>query len=274
MSKEKSVQIIDFFENMIDSHSEIKDIINTDILENDAVTFLSDNIKFVRTLKSLNDSKNIIMFKKFLKGFNIGEEPDVELIEKLKKYINDEKKFDFISQTLEKILNSKSRYSAYIMGYMVNTLINGKEDLHPKYIILADALSHMFDHDIENMKFIGDYCNKKIYDTNNENEKVVKQRGIYFYKKFTDILSENHIDKDIMYLTLEKCLAYQLMVKNVESDSELHLDFSVDYDKESDDVPEISGDSSSVDIDTYESYELTIVGDLLYELIETINIIN
>lgn len=145
--------------------------------------------------------------------------------------------------------------------------------MNPKYIILADALTHMFDHDIKNIKFIGDYCNYKIYDDRKSRNINKEKRNVYFYKKFKSILDKNHYDKDIMYLTLEKCISYQLMIKEVDSTTELDLSgIDVDYDKESDDIPEISTGTATANTDIDEGYKMTIVADLLYEMIICLDI--
>ena len=105
------------------------------------------------------------MFKSFIKGFSIEEDVDENSLEKLYKYIIDsEDKAIFVTKTLDRIFTSKSKYAVFILGYMLNTLIKNEENLEPKYIILSDSLTYMFDHDILNIRVIGDYCNYKIYN--------------------------------------------------------------------------------------------------------------
>ena len=152
----------------------------------------------------------------------------------------------FIGKTVENILNYKSRYASFILGYIINTLIIDKEELNPKYVILADALTHMFDHDIKNIRFIGDYCNYKIYDE--RTDEVIKQRReVCFYKKFIDILDKENIDKDIDGI-------------------------DITYHKQFDDIPEISTGMASADTNIDESYGTTVVGDLLYEILIKVGI--
>lgn len=272
MADEMMVKITGLLKEGLDKYSDAKDVLTEQVLENDAMELLGDCSKIA---KFLVGSKKLVdrgMFSYFLKGFTIGDETEKEKLDKLKEYIDDEDKAMFISKTLESILNSKSKYASLILGYIINTLITTQKELNPKYIILSDALTHMFDHDIQNIRFIGDYCNYKIYDDRKEASKK-KKRDVYFYKKFKKILDENNIDKDILYLTLEKCISYQLMIKKVDSTTELDLDgMDVSYDKETDDAPEISTGTASANTDVEESYSITIVGDLLYELIITLDI--
>ena len=133
----------------------------------------------------------------------------------------------------------------------------------------------MFNHDIENIRVIGDYCNYTIDDDRNLRKYTNKRnkRDIYFYKKFKEILDENNIDKDVFYLTLEKCISYQFMRKNVDSSTELDLDgVDISYDKDNDDAPEISTGTASANTAVEESYEMTVVGDLIYDIFLKLNI--
>lgn len=275
MSEIKLSKVADFFSDGLDKYSYARDFLTDQFLENEAIGLLGDcsrTAKFFIGTKKLVDKS---MFNHFLKGFNIGEDTEEEKLEKLREYVNDEAKAMFISKTLESILSSKSKHASFILGYIINTLIENKKELKPKYIILADALTHMFDHDIENVRFIGDYCNYIIYDDRKSGKNTVKRnkRDIYFYKKFKEILDENNIDKDIFYLTLEKCISYQLMRKNVDSSTELDLDgVDISYDKETDDAPEISTGTASADTDVEESYEMTVVEDLLYDIVLNLQI--
>ena len=266
MSENIIESAIDNVTNTLDKYSEVRELLEENVLKNSIVEIIGDSSKVISGIVNAKRLKDKVMFAWFLKGFNIGEETEQVKIEKLKNYVDNEDKALFISDTLEKIMNSKSKLCALILGYMINTLTNNKNDLHPKYIILADALTHMFDHDIKNIKFLGDYCNYKIYD--NRKKGKSKKRNVYFYKRFKELLDENNCDKDIMYLTLEKCMSYQLMRKNVESTTDLDLDgIGVSYDKDYDDEPEITTGTASANTEVDESYELTIIGDLLYEII-------
>ncbi len=75
-----------------------------------------------------------------------------------------------------------------------------------------------------------------------------------------------------MFLTLEKCVTYQLLFKEVEVATELNIDLDVVYDKERDDEPAVSVIDSSADTSVDESYRLTGVGDILYQIINILDI--
>lgn len=275
MSEIKIYKVTDFLNNGLDKYSDVKGFLTDQFLENEAIELLGDCSKIAKFFIGTKKIANRIMFNHFLKGFEIGEDTEEEKLKRLREYANDEDKAMFISKTLESILSSKSKMASFILGYILNTLIVNQKQLNPKYVILADALTHMFDHDIKNIRFIGDYCNYTIYD-NRKSQKYNSKRNkrdIYFYKKFKEILHENNIDKDIFFLTLEKCISYQLIRKNVDSSTELDLDgLDVSYDKETDDTPAISTGSASANTDIEESYEITVVGDLLYDIILKLDI--
>lgn len=262
-------KVTDFIKDGLDKYSDTRDLLKEEVLENEAIELIGDCSKVAKLLVGTKKLFNISMFSFFLKGLYIGNQTEEEVIDKLREYINDEDKAMFISKTIDNILNSKSKYSVFILGYMVNTLLRSQQELHPKYIILANALTNMFDHEIESIRFMGDYCNYKIYDERKLGRKKINKnkRDIYFYKRFKEILEENNFDKDILYLTIEKCIANQLMIKNVESYTELDLNgLDVSYDKEIDDEPDISTGSASANTEVEESYEMTIIGEFLYEL--------
>lgn len=270
MSELKLYNTVEFFKDGLDKYSGLKDLLTDQILENEAVELLGDCSGIAKFFIKSKKMIDITMFKFFLKGFYIDEESEKEKLDKLMEYIDDEDKAIFIGKTVESILNSKSKYASFILGYIINTLIVNKKELNPKYIILADALTHMFDHDIVNVRFIGDYCNYKIYDSREAKKNDVgrSKRDIYFYKRFKDILDKQDIDKDIFFLTLEKCISYQLMRKNVDSSTELDLDgIDITYNKDLDDAPEISTGMASANTDIDESYQMTVVGELLYEIV-------
>ncbi|MCY6355372.1 hypothetical protein [Clostridium sp. ZS2-4] len=268
MEKNTTNELLNIAKEVFKEYSDIKEFIQNEIVESDLGEILGECSKLVGGLIKLNNYKNKQMFKCFLKGFTIGTEAEEEKVEKLKKYIKDKKSALFISQTLENIKQSKSEKACLILGYMINTIIEENRSLNGKYIILADALTHMFDHDIENFKFIGDYCNLKIYNE----KKATRKRAVYFYNSFKTLLNENDIDKNIMFLTLEKSCTYQLLIKNVDANTELNLDLDVSYDKESDNEPEVGTGSSDVSTEVDEYYTMTFVGDLLYKIINILRL--
>lgn len=91
-------------------------------------------------------------FMYFLQGFNPEEIPSEEKLKKLKKYVNNEEKAMFISDTLSKILLSKSTYANMLLGYLLNYIIENNEDLDMDYLIVVDALNNLYDKDIINFK--------------------------------------------------------------------------------------------------------------------------
>ena len=165
MSELALISFVENIKKLSEKYSNIKDILKDEVLENELFEFGADTLKFLKILNNGKKAFDLIMFKSFIKGFSIEEDVDENSLEKLYKYIIDsEDKAIFVTKTLDRIFTSKSKYAVFILGYMLNTLIKNEENLEPKYIILSDSLTYMFDHDILNIRVIGDYCNYKIYN--------------------------------------------------------------------------------------------------------------
>ncbi|ARJ50349.1 hypothetical protein B5P37_03005 [Staphylococcus lutrae] len=60
----------------------------------------------------------------------------------------------FISDTLSKILLSKSTYANMLLGYFLNYVIENNEDLDMDYLIVIYALHNLYDKDVINFKKI------------------------------------------------------------------------------------------------------------------------
>ena len=267
------LSLISFVENIKDlseKYSNIKDILEDNVLENELFELGTDTIKFFKILNNGKKAFDLIMFKSFIEGFSIEEDIDEKRLEQLYRYIIDsEEKAIFVTKTLDRIFKSKSKYAVFILGYILNTLIKNEENLQHKYIILADSLTYMFDHDILNIRFIGDYCNYKIYDDRNSNS-FRKMRDICVNRKFLELLKQESIDKDIFILTLEKCISYQLIRRNIELKTNLDLSgaditYDIEYGKNS--STDVSTGTASADSETEERYCMTMICNLLYDII-------
>lgn len=260
MDKKDIVQFSNTLKETIDEYSDIKDsLINEELLE-----LVGDCSKIVKVLVVSKKIKDKFIFKHFLKGFSIGEQAEKEKLDKLKRYINDEDKALFVSQILDNVLNSKSKYSSFILGYMLNTMIKNSDELSPKYVILAEALTHMFDHDIKHIKLLGDFYNNRL-DSDKE-YKGCKEK-FYIDEYFMHILDEKSYSFQDMHLTIEKCISYQLIEKKSETSTKLDLT-KLKVERERDEYFNdyyLDGDAIA---ETFikDSYKMTIVGDLLYEI--------
>lgn len=239
-----STPIITELKNLSDKYLEFKE---TPII-NDSIEILGDASTIYKFLKGANDIRIKRQLISFLKEFNPNDIPTEKQINKLILYANNEKKAQFISDTLAKILLSKSTKSCSIMGFLLNNLIENKETLSHKHIICADALVSLFDHDIDNFNFICKYMNNEIPE---QKSRKNKSKYISYYNNdFRKLLVTNNIDNDSMQLTIEKLSSIQILFKEIDVSS--NVDFN----------------SESVDTETDEYYKISSVGELLYQYIK------
>ncbi|UJB22702.1 hypothetical protein FGY92_03395 [Staphylococcus hominis] len=178
-----------------------------------------------------------------MQGFNPEEIPSEEKLKKLKEYVNNEEKAMFISDTLSKILLSKSTYANMLLGYLLNYIIENNEDLDMDYLIIVDALHNFYDKDIINFKKIYS-INSRIFTTT----RLRKEIG-------------NNNDYFSAIQTIEKLNFLRLIIKEVEIETSLNYD--------NDDL-EFSG----IDVDQNEFYRKNNAGELLYSTIKKVKILN
>lgn len=247
MGKEIMLQGLVKLNSSIEEYLEIKD----EILDNDYLEVIGDISKTVKFLKSVNEMKIKRQLLSFIKGFNPSNNPTEEEINKLIKYVNNESKAQFISDILSNILFAKSRKSCMIIGSMIGYLKDNLNELPVEYIICVSGLTDLFDHDIENIKYIYKWVNNEIEGQKKRNKKT---GWFYITKKFKELAKANDVEINSLLMTVEKFVSLQYLQKVYE------IDFGVELDVE------------SPNADTYESYKLTEVGNLLCEYIIKLNL--
>jgi hypothetical protein len=178
-------------------------------------------------------------FEMFLKGFNENELPTQEQIDKLAKYIDNESKAEFVANTLSNILLSRSSKACLIMGSIMNSMVENKEDLKHEHLICIYALLNFFDMDLTNYKLIYEFMQ------NNGGESV----NLYsssLRKKVEDA----GLNWTSIHLTIDRSVTNQVINKHGE------IDVDVDVDEDFD------ADSSG---DYYEYFRTTEPGNILYK---------
>jgi len=238
---------IDKAENMLDTISEkLKGYLDVrdNILDNEYVQVLGDASKVVGLLRNASALISQKRFEAFLKGFKPDGVPTEEQLAKLRDYIDNEEKAQFISDTLSKILLSKSTKSCTILGMIMYEVIENKQDISHDYLVCIDALMSLFDHDIVNIKFVYEY-----FDTT--------QYGRFYPldRKFREACQLANMDKNSLELTFEKAINYQLLKRTYEIDVNLDID---------DDSPS----SSSGSAENEELYHRSSPGKLLFNFIK------
>ncbi|WP_142289831.1 hypothetical protein [Staphylococcus argenteus] len=222
-------------ENMLD--------VKKGIVENPFFELAQDGSNVLRVLNNMSKIAAQKKFMYFLQGFNPEEIPSEEKLKKLKKYVNNEEKAMFISDTLSKIILSKSTYANMLLGYLLNYIIENNEDLDMDYLIVVDALNNLYDKDIINFK--------KIYSINSRIVTTTRLRK--------EIGNNNDYFSAIQ--TIEKLNFLRLIIKAVEIETNLNYD---------NDDPEFS----DIDVDQNEIYRKNNAGKLLYSTIKKVKILN
>lgn len=235
MEKESSLKIVDMLDDKLSLYLDVKE----SFADNDFIELFGDSIKIFGFLRKASKLVSQKRFDAFLKGFQDKELPSEEQIERLVKYIDNEQKAEFIADTMQKILLSKSSKSCLIMGMIVKDLLNNKAELTLEDLVSIDALTNFFDYDITNFYRI---CNNK------------KGRS-YFYidSQFRNDCITNGLSCPSVLLTLEKAVAFQLISKEIEVELNIY----------SDDV-----DLSDIENDT--KYSLTSPGKKMFGYISLI----
>ncbi len=104
-------------------------------------------------------------FKGFLKEYinRINAEMiiDDKIIEKFKKYISNEKNYEYISKIVDYAVNSEAVMCSQILGYFAGEISVSKIDIGYKEICVIQTLKEINDFDLE--LFIELYCKKKYY---------------------------------------------------------------------------------------------------------------
>ncbi|WP_166626386.1 hypothetical protein [Jeotgalicoccus sp. S0W5] len=93
-------------------------------------------------------------FELFLKGLNNGEEiSEIQLV-KLKDYVSNEKRAQFICEQFDKVIRSNSVKASMMMGVILHDTVNKNEDPSLQKLITINALSQLYDEDINNLEYI------------------------------------------------------------------------------------------------------------------------
>ncbi|MEY9867828.1 hypothetical protein ABIE66_003207 [Peribacillus sp. B2I2] len=235
--------------NMLDTISgKLKGYLDArdNILDNEYVQVLGDVSKVVGLLRNASTLIAQKRFEAFLKGFKPNDIPTETQLAKLRDYIDNEEKAQFISDTLSKILLSKSTKSCTILGMIMYEVIENKQNISLDYLVCIDALMNLFDKDIDNIKFLYEF-----FDTT--------KTGKFFAssKAYKEACKNRDIDTNSMELTLEKAVYHQVVRRTYEIDLDLDID-----------VENPSFSDGQAENDEY--YSKSSPGKLLYSFIKKV----
>lgn len=131
---------IEKLDDIVDAYfSPIKDLTDT----------ASDIFTPVKAINSLYTFHKKRKFKKFLKAYaksliengfsNFGD------TESLKKYLKNERNFNFLSDTIENAINSKSIYGSVLLGYYAGQILSRCERISYKDLIIIEGIKELND---------------------------------------------------------------------------------------------------------------------------------
>ncbi|RXZ84171.1 hypothetical protein EBB07_03585 [Paenibacillaceae bacterium] len=184
---------------------------------------------------------SIIMQKRyeaFLKGFSSETDPTEKQLERLIEYVNDETKAEFIADTISKVLFTQSKKACTIMGSILNSIVNTKEELSHEQLVCFEALANFSDTDIDNYRVIHEFFLH------------TSQKQLFFndwtYRTYFEKAGKSEVS---VLMTLEKSVVNNIIIKTPELGQLLN---------------ELDSTIENLEIDV--RYRLTPPGELLYSL--------
>jgi hypothetical protein len=154
------MDIIDISRNIIDNIEKLDDIIDSyfepvkDLTDTASDIFAP--VKAVNALYTFNKKRK---FKKFLKSYALGLNEygsnALSDAEKLKTYLKEEKNFNFLTDTIENAINSKSVFGSMILGYYAGQILSEAKAVNYKDLIIIEGIKEL--NDIELSCFVRIY---------------------------------------------------------------------------------------------------------------------
>ncbi|MCY8824376.1 hypothetical protein [Bacillus atrophaeus] len=181
------------------------------ILDNKFVQLAGDTSKIVGFLQRSSELVIRKRFESFLKGFKREEQPSIEQLNKLIAYVDNEAKAEFISDTFSKVLLAKSSKACVVMGSILSSIVEDKENLSHIHLTCINALMNFNDFDMGNYvlicKFFKDSKVKKLHES-----------GI------NGRIGRNRLNSESVWITIDKAINYQMLVKDIEVDLSMFVD--------------------------------------------------
>lgn len=136
----KIIANIEDLDDIVDSYFEpIKDFTDT-------ASDIFAPIKAVHSMFVLNKKRK---FKNFLKNYanslNENGFNNIDNAERLKRYLKNEKNFNFLSDTIEYAINSKSIYGSILLGYYAGQILSDRININYKHLIIINGLRELND---------------------------------------------------------------------------------------------------------------------------------
>lgn len=170
-------EIIDFTE-IVSRIKEIDNLIDEYLTEyKDYKDTASEIISPIKSVLSIWTLAKRLKFKSFLKHYAKQVDQKAveldEIISQLKQYLSNAKNVEFIAESIDSAINSKSVLCSGILGYYTGMILLDTKKLEYKDFIVINALKIMVDDDVKNLVKLYIFLNKseqeyRIYDLINE----------------------------------------------------------------------------------------------------------
>lgn len=136
----KIIDNIEDLDHIVDSYFEpIKDLTDT-------ASDIFAPIKAVHSLFVLNKKRKFKNFlKTYAKSLNENGFSNLNNTESLKRYLKVERNFNFLSDTIENAINSKSIYGSILLGYYAGQILSESKIINYKDLIIINGLKELND---------------------------------------------------------------------------------------------------------------------------------
>ena len=149
-------ELIQFAQQSFVNTDKLNDIVDTftnSIM--DLADTASDLIKPIKAFRDIYGAAKRIRFKMFLKSYskNLHEsyESEKELVEKMNKYLRNNKNLNFVYDTIDSALNSKSVICSGILGYLSGKVLTKQIQIGYKELVFLNALKNLNDFELKYM---------------------------------------------------------------------------------------------------------------------------
>ena len=180
---------VEKLDNIVDSYFDpIKDLTET-------ASDIFAPIKAIHSLYTLNKKRK---FKSFLKGYaeslDRNRLTNLNDLESLKKYLKNESNFNFLSDTIENAVNSKSVYGSILLGYYAGQILSNGKRINYKDLIIIEGIKELNDIELS--------CFVRIYNKSDLSKLVHLQQlnlgAFEFYSQLTleKLIQIRFVEKD------------------------------------------------------------------------------
>lgn len=199
-------------ENAIESVSkQLNKYMNFEIEMNDITEMVSTTTSIGKLFIAGARFSSQKRFEGFLKGLGNGERVSEKQLDKLKEYVNNEQRAQFMCEQFDKVVRANSVESSMMMGLVLHDTIQKNNNPSFQSLIIVNALSQLYDADIDNLEYIlSQLCRKPGNKLNLSEENYDRQMWVkYFIRNNRDLIGLDY--------TFEKAMGLQLLKEEIDT---------------------------------------------------------